>query len=260
MLLLFSSCVKQVPEAIPQLKGKLKDLTLNGRVIRTYYYDSTIRMSHYITVDSLGIKLSENTLHYDVLNRLIKEDLVTTIGVTVPGQWDSVYTSFAYDGNNNMVEAKLYRKGVNGVFNYTGKRTLAYDGQNRPIEQHLYGGTNGLVLLTRSTYVYDANDNVVTESAYFYNSTGTYVVSTSNLVYEYDDKKNPMINLVLLPGGVSKNNCTKRTVTNFNNSNPNNQTINVRIFVYAGYNADGYPLNYTDSELPASTFGYAYYP
>ena len=146
------------------------------------------------------------------------------------------FIDIEYEDNGKLKSRKSYYYNDDVPVLYT---TELFDYENSKIvKRSLYNPTGKLTQYY--TYVYDNNGNVTTES-YYYNNDDTGPELQSNIVYEYDDKNNPLIVFAVegIPGqGTNINNIIKRTDISFYSDEPQYYTVENNY----DYNELGYPI------------------
>jgi len=125
-----------------------------------------------------------------------------------------------------------------GTYNYSDKRIAYYDAQNNNT-QYLSNTYNGSTFITQDMveYIYDANNNLISETSYFYDGIGTYHLTP-------DYKTNYTYN--------SSNQITEIVYQNYDATTAGFINDNRDIFVYNS-SSDTKPSSISDDVWDSST-------
>jgi hypothetical protein len=217
--------------------AKLLRILVGSAVNSEFSYDAgghLIKYTNYFQPGS-ALRASESIRHYDDMGKLVKtENAINISSSTTHEQMDSSYAEFSYGPNNMISETRTFRRinGINGPVRNVSKAINEYDSQNRLIAVTLYDTTNKAY--AKSTYQYNAQDNIVMQELFQYNSSPQG--PTTRYTYEYDSKSNPYKDIWVMPYGANRNNITKQVVTNL--ITPSTTT---GITVFKSYGSNGYP-------------------
>ena len=182
-------------------------------------------------------KIMEVVYFYDASEKLVKTESYSDVSSSALTQLLVYsYTDYKYDAGGMLIEEIYYTKKGN-VYELTSKSVPTHDAMGRVISILHLSIDNKPFNLAR--YEYDSKGNVSVQETFHYD--GTTPRPSSRSVYEHDTKRNPYVNLSVMPFSVNRNNIVKHTFTNYNSAT-GTPTVNVNQTVYKSYNNGGYPI------------------
>ena len=237
LAVLFSSCSTNSVSTSVADGSKLYRITAEGKLSHDFEYNlngTIAKQSMYGIQDK---KIMEVVYFYDSSEKLVKTESYSDVSSsTLAQQLVYSYTDYKYDAGGRLLEEIVYTK-KGSVYELTSKGVPTYDAMGRVISHLWLSIDNKPFNLAR--YEYDAKGNVNVQETFQYD--GTTPKPSSRSVYEHDDKRNPYINLSVMPFTVNRNNIVKHTFTNYNSAT-STPTVNINQTVYKSYNNDGYPI------------------
>lgn len=235
LVLFAASCSKESAET-GYGKGQLLRI-LTGSVVQTEFsYDAKERIAKTVSYNFNGVLQSEAIYHYSG-DQLVKLEKAFNVSSTMSGvQMDRSYSEMSYDANGRLTETKTYRiSGSNTI--YASRSVPEYDTKGRTTAVTIYDTTGKASFKT--TYVYNADDNVIKEDFYQYNAP--IQGPSTHKEYEYDQFKNPYYGKWVMPYGSNKNNIVKIIGTSYLTAPGISGGASTTIIQHKQYNADGYP-------------------
>lgn len=224
---------------------------IEGKVSHDYEYNSKGMIVKQTMYGTPNKKTAEINYQYDANDRLLKTESYSDVSSSsIAQQLVYSYTEFIYGGNGILSEERTYLKNAT-AYEFVSKIVPTYDARGRTINR-LQMTIDGKPA-NEYKFEYNAQGNIVVMEVYHYD--GIIPKLNFRSTYEHDDKKNPYINLSVMPFSVNPNNIVKQTTANYNlTAGP--PVMNTDQTVYKRYNSEGYPLEVV--EYGTNTYIYEY--
>ena len=229
---------------------KLYRIMADGKLSHEYFYNASGKISKQTVYGFSDKKISE-TVYFYSNDRLIKTESFSDVSSSSTAQLLVYsYTDFIYGGDGRLSEEIVYVKKGN-QYEFASKTRPTYDATGRTIERQQLSIDNKPFNLYK--YEYNGNGNILLMEMYGYD--GTIPKLSFRTTYKHDDKKNPHLNLSVMPFSVNRNNIIESTATNYNLT-PGIPVVTTNQTVIKRYNSDQLPVEVV--EYGTSTFIYEY--
>ncbi|MBC7826302.1 MAG: hypothetical protein H7122_01045 [Chitinophagaceae bacterium] len=229
---------------------KLYRIMIGDKISHEFNYNEKGLISNQIIYGIPDKKMLEINYHYDSKDRLIKTDSYTDVSSsTISQQLVYGYTDFIYRADGTLIEEIAYTKKGN-QYEFASKTLLSYNAAGRTLSRLQVSIDNQPFNLYK--YEYNAAGNIIIMESYQYDGPTPKLGFRS--VYEHDNKKNPYIDLSVIPFSVNSNNIVKATVTNYNIT-PGFPVVTTTHTVYKNYNSSQLPVEVVEY---GTTFTYLY--
>jgi hypothetical protein len=230
--------------------AKLYRILADGKLSHEYFYNPTGKISKQTAYGFSGSKIFE-TVYFYSNGRLIKTESFSDVSSSSMAQLLVYsYTDFIYGTDGRLSEEIVYVKKGN-QYEFASKTRPTYDATGRIIERQQLSIDNTPFNLYK--FEYNGNGNITVMETYGYDSTAPKL--SFRTTYKHDDKKNPYLNLSVMPFSVNRNNIIESTATNYNLT-PGTPVVTTNQTIIKRYNSDQFPVEVV--EYGTSTFIYEY--